>query len=79
MVRAPPYPRPKKLKSPVEDPSIIEEWKELYNYYTKVEGMRKWDALERIVYEYGGRSASNIRHWIEPKVRERENIAKKTR
>ena len=75
-IRGPPTP-PKKLKSPVDDPKILEEWHVLFKRYTEVEGMRKWKALERIAREYGGKSASNVRDYLEPNVRRNQNALKK--
>lgn len=76
MIRIP-IPRPKKLKSPTEYPEILDEWKYLYRKYTEIEKMGKWKAMERIAREYGGKSASNVRYWIELGVRERERKSKR--
>ena len=65
--RAPP--KSKKIKTPADDPEILNKWKYLFHYYTNITGMNKWPAMKKIAKEYNVNSTTTIYYWLNKNVR----------
>ena len=59
-----------RCRTPVDDPKILEEWKELHRHNTEELGMSKRQSYYQIGKQYGGCSWTTPQYWLKPSVRD---------